>query len=175
MATISKKEEKYCFKKTFLKWDCSDDFIADFGTDGDIILLKCEICRKHTVQIWTKAWLHNLRDPILDSILSYLDGKTYVHKANVYNHVKAGGLHDWAQKKNRNGLIVGVWMYPDWIRSSHLKYFMKKGVLKYFAKFTLVYARVSFLSSGLRQLLLWLNTVSIRKQNSLLMFVQCWY
>ena len=51
MATISKKEEKYCFKKTFLKWDCSDDFIADFGTDGDIILLKCEICRKHTAQI----------------------------------------------------------------------------------------------------------------------------
>ena len=56
-------------------------------------------------------------------------------------------------------------MYPDWIRSNHLKYFMKKGVLKYFAKFNLVYARVSFLSSGLRQLLLWLNTVSIQKQS----------
>ena len=32
-------------------------------------------------------------------ILSYVDGITYVHKANVYNHVKAGCLHDWAKKK----------------------------------------------------------------------------
>ena len=38
-----KKEKKYCFKKTFLKWDYSDDFIADFDTDGDITLLKCKI------------------------------------------------------------------------------------------------------------------------------------
>ena len=37
MTTISKKEEKYCFKKKpFLKWGCCDDFIADFDTDGDI-------------------------------------------------------------------------------------------------------------------------------------------
>ena len=24
---------------------------------------------------------------------------TYVQKANVYNHIKAGGLHVWAKKK----------------------------------------------------------------------------
>ena len=35
-------------KKTFLKWDFSDDFISDFDTVGDIILLKCKICRKYT-------------------------------------------------------------------------------------------------------------------------------
>ena len=34
----------------------------------------------------------------LDCII-YIDGITYVHKANVYNHVKAGGLHNWATKK----------------------------------------------------------------------------
>ena len=74
----------------FLKWDCSDDFIAAFDTDGDIALLKCEICRKYTTQFRTEAWLHNLHGQILDNILLYLDGVTYVHKANMYNHVKAG-------------------------------------------------------------------------------------
>ena len=56
MYSISKKKEKNCFKKkTFLKWDCSDDFIADFDTDEDITFLKCKICRKYTAQIRTEA------------------------------------------------------------------------------------------------------------------------
>ena len=50
-----KKEKKYCSKETFLKWDYSDDFIADFDTDGDITLLKCKICRKYTAQISSEA------------------------------------------------------------------------------------------------------------------------
>ena len=29
----------------------------------------------------------------------YVDSVTYVQKANVYNHIKAGGLHVWAKKK----------------------------------------------------------------------------
>ena len=43
-------------------------------------------------------WLYHIIY-MASSILSYVDGITYVHKANVYNHVKAGGLHDWAKKK----------------------------------------------------------------------------
>ena len=86
-------------KKMFLKWDCSDDFIADFDTDGDVTLLQCKICRKYTAKIRTVARSRNLRGQVLDSILSYVNGVTYVHKANMYNHVKAGGLHDWPKKK----------------------------------------------------------------------------
>ena len=51
MATISKKKKELLPKKKFLKWDYSDDFIADFDTDGHIILLKCKIYRKYTAQI----------------------------------------------------------------------------------------------------------------------------
>ena len=53
MATIS-KTKKNVLEKTLLKWDYSDDFIADFYTDTDIILLK------YTAQIRTVARLHNL-------------------------------------------------------------------------------------------------------------------
>ena len=83
----------------FLKCECSDDFISDIATDGDITLPKCKICRKYTAQIKSKAQWHNLHDQILDRILSHADSVTYVNKVNVYNHVKAGGLHDWAKKK----------------------------------------------------------------------------
>ena len=100
MYSISKKKKKTVSKKkTFLKWNCSDDFTADFDTDEDITFLKCKICRKYTAQIRTEARSCNLRSQILDSILSYVDGGTYVHEANVCNHVKAGGLHDWTKKK----------------------------------------------------------------------------
>ena len=94
-----KKEEEYCFKKTtFKKWDCGDDFITEFDTDRDIALLKCKLCRKYTAQIRTEPQSHNLCGQILDSILSYVDTIIYIHKAMVYNQVKAGGLHDWAKK-----------------------------------------------------------------------------
>ena len=73
----------------FLKWDCSDDFIADFDTDDDITLLKCKVCRKYTAQIGTDAQSHNLCSQIFDSILLYVDNVTYVHEANVCNYVKS--------------------------------------------------------------------------------------
>ena len=73
--------------------DCCDDFIADFDTDDDVTLLRCKICGKYSSQIRIVARLHNLCGQVLDSILSYVDGVTYGHKANMYNHVKAGGLH----------------------------------------------------------------------------------
>ena len=98
---IIQKRRKILFqkKKTFLKWDCSDDFIADFNIDGDNTLLKCKICRKYTAQIRTEAKSHNLHGQVLYSILSYVvDSITYIHKANVHKHVKAGGLHDSAKK-----------------------------------------------------------------------------
>ena len=50
-------------------------------------------------QIRTEAQSHNLCGQILDSILSYVDDETYVQKANVYNDVNIGSLHDWAKKK----------------------------------------------------------------------------
>ena len=81
--------------------------------------------------IRTEARSHNLCGQILDSILSYVGGIIIVNKANVYNHIKAGGLHDWAKKK----FAIEVWM--------HL-----------------------FFQNTSGQLLLWLNTVSIWKQNS---------
>ena len=62
--------------------------------------LKYKICRKDTAQIRTEARSHNVSGLILDSILSYVDGVTFVHKVNVHNHVKAGGLYDWAKKKS---------------------------------------------------------------------------
>ena len=37
MAAISQKKKNTVTKKAFLKWDCSDDFIADFDTDSHII------------------------------------------------------------------------------------------------------------------------------------------
>ena len=84
----------------FLKWNCSEDFIADFDTDDDITLLKCKIFSKYTASpIRTEAQSHNLCGQILDSILSYVDDETYVHKANVYNDVNTGSLHDWTKKK----------------------------------------------------------------------------
>ena len=86
-------------KITYLKCDWSDHFIADFNTDGDITFKKCKIYRKYTAQIRTEAWTHNLCGQILDSILLHVDSVTYVHKVNVYNYVKAGSLHDWAEKK----------------------------------------------------------------------------
>ena len=63
MATTLKKKKNTVSKKTFLKWDCSNNFIADFDTDGDITLLKCKICRKYTVQIRTEARSRNLTWP----------------------------------------------------------------------------------------------------------------
>ena len=54
---------------------------------------------KYTAQIRTEARSHNLCGQILNSLLLYVDDITYVHKADVYNHVKAGGLHDWTKKK----------------------------------------------------------------------------
>ena len=57
-------------------------------------------------QIRTNAQSHNLHGQILDSILLYVDVITYVHKANVYNHVKAGGLRDWAKKN----FVMGSWL-----------------------------------------------------------------
>ena len=94
------KRRKILFqKKKFLKWECSDDFISDIATDSDITLLKCKICRKYTAQIKSKARWHNLHGQILDRILSHGESVTYIHKVNVYNHVKAGGLHNWAKKK----------------------------------------------------------------------------
>ena len=72
---------------------------ADFDTESDIASLNCKICRKYAAQIRTEARSHNLRGQILDNILSYVDGVTYVHKANVHNRIKAGGLHDWPKKK----------------------------------------------------------------------------
>ena len=48
---------------------------------------------------WGSFTWPNLHGQILDSILSYVDGITYVHKVNVYNYVRAGNLHDWTKKK----------------------------------------------------------------------------
>ena len=87
---LFQKRRKILFKKkAILKWDCNDDFIKDFDTDGDITLLKYKICRKYTAQIKTEAASHNLYDQILNGILLYVGGVTYIYKANVYNHVKA--------------------------------------------------------------------------------------
>ena len=73
---FGKKKKNTVSKKTFLKWDYSDDFISDFDTDGDITLLKCKICRKYIAQIKTEARWRNLRGQILDSILSYVNSVT---------------------------------------------------------------------------------------------------
>ena len=81
-------------------------------------------------------------------------------------------------------------MYHDWFRSSHLRCSVKKGVLKNLAKFTgkhlcqglffnkvagfrhrcfplnfVKFLKTPFLQNTSDRLLLWLNTVSIRKQN----------
>ena len=50
-------------------------------------------------ELVTVALLHNLHGQVLDSILLHVDSATYVHKANMYNHVKAGGLRDCTKKK----------------------------------------------------------------------------
>ena len=55
----------------FLKWDYSDDFIANFDTNGDITLLKCRICRKYTAQIRTEARSRILFGQIHDNILKF--------------------------------------------------------------------------------------------------------
>ena len=95
-------------------------------------------------------------------------------------------------------LCQSLWMYTDWIRSSHLR--CKKGVIKNLTKFTgkqlcqslffnkvaglrpatllkkrlwhrcfplnfVKFLKIHFLQNICRQLLLWLNTVSIWKQN----------
>ena len=67
-----KKEKKCCFKKKFLKWNYSDDFIADFDTDGDITLLKCKLCRKYTAQISSETQSHVLHGQILDTFCCML-------------------------------------------------------------------------------------------------------
>ena len=90
MATISKKKKNTVSKKVFLKQTLILMVITS---------LKCKICWKYTTQIRTKAILCNLCDQIFDSVMSYVDGITYVHKANVFNHVKAGGLHVGLRKK----------------------------------------------------------------------------
>ena len=56
-------------KKKLLKWDCSDDFIADFETDGDITLLKCKIWGKYSAQLRTETQSLNLCGQILDIIV----------------------------------------------------------------------------------------------------------
>ena len=65
-----------------------------FVTDDDTALLKCKLCRESTAQIRVHARSPNLHSQILDSILSYVNGITYAHKANAYNHVKPGVLQD---------------------------------------------------------------------------------
>ena len=59
-----------------------------------------------STEIRTEAGQHNLRGQILESIMLHVHGKTYVHKPNVYSHVKAGELHDWATK---NSKWTGSW------------------------------------------------------------------
>ena len=54
---LFQKRRKVLFeKKMFLKGNCSADLTADFDNDGDVILLKCKICKKYTAQIRTEAW-----------------------------------------------------------------------------------------------------------------------
>ena len=95
----AKKKRNTVSKKTFLKWECHADFDAVIDDDGDIETLTCKICVKYADQIRVEARGRKLKGQVLESILSYAKGVTYVHKTNVSNHVKSDSLHNWAKQK----------------------------------------------------------------------------
>ena len=96
----SSSSRKTVTVKTFLKWQCHDEF--DYKMDEvseDLTLLKCKICFVHYAEIRKEAKRRNLRGNILEGTLNYTEGVSYIHKANFDKHIKSGLLHDWAKKK----------------------------------------------------------------------------
>lgn len=83
---------------TFNKWPFSSDFSYEVGVDGRIKLLQCKICTEHITQIRKQAKTKNISGKVLDGLLAYIDGVTYIHKSNVQRHVRSGSLHDWAKQ-----------------------------------------------------------------------------
>ena len=89
MALAAKKKTDTVSKKTFIKWDGHEDFDAEFGDDGDVILLKCKICTVNINEIRKEAKTQNICGNVL-----YGDGVRGGHRGNFMRHIKAGGLHD---------------------------------------------------------------------------------
>ena len=100
-----------------LQWS----FYCRFWSWGDITSLKCKICRKCTAQlrlelrldriIYVAKFLRALCCMFMAKLMS--TNQMCIAMLKLENYMI--GL-----QKIPNGLVVGVWIYPDWIRNSHL-------------------------------------------------------
>ena len=106
-----------------LQWS----FYCRFWSWGDITSLKCKICRKCTAQlrlelrldriIYVAKFLRALCCMFMAKLMS--TNQMCIAMLKLENYMI--GL-----QKIPNGLVVGVWIYPDWIRNSHLMCSIKK-------------------------------------------------
>ncbi|XP_064605788.1 zinc finger protein 862-like [Liolophura sinensis] len=84
--------------KTFLSWDCNQDFDYETDDTNKLTKLQCKVCSQHLARIRGQAKLRGITGQSLQSLINYVDGVTYIHKSNVTRHVRSGSLHDWAKK-----------------------------------------------------------------------------
>ena len=98
MAANEKKHESV-HVKTFMKWECNEDFTYECDEEKRITMLKCTICTKYISAIRQEARFRNLSGQVMKGLLSYVDGVTYIHKSNVLRHCRSGSLHSWAKQK----------------------------------------------------------------------------
>lgn len=98
-----KKKGETVHMKTFKKWPFMNDFTVECDEVGWLLELRCKICTEKYQEIRKEAKSRKISGPPLDSIINYIDGVKYIHKANVMKHIKNGSLHAWAKEKFYGG------------------------------------------------------------------------
>ncbi|KAK6168634.1 hypothetical protein SNE40_019828 [Patella caerulea] len=90
-------------QKTFNKWPFKDEFtILQLDNDSNITKLQCKICSTHLSVIRVEAGRGNVKGIAFKGIVNLSDGVECVHRGNLFRHIKAGRLHDWAEQKFGN-------------------------------------------------------------------------
>ena len=96
MSIMSKKKDTVS-KKTFMKWDGSEDFDIEIDENQDVLEVRCKICTTYLHDIRREARSRDIKGSVLKSLLNYVDGVRGAHKGNFMRHIKTGGLHEWAK------------------------------------------------------------------------------
>ncbi|KAK6171748.1 hypothetical protein SNE40_018183 [Patella caerulea] len=101
MASSIKKSrsEETVSLKTFKSWDFHGDFNFEVNEENKIRQLTCKICTYNIAGIRREAKRRGISGTVLNGIINYVDGVTYIHKSNVSRHVASGSLHDWAKRR----------------------------------------------------------------------------
>ena len=93
---------------TFRKNAFAADFeITEVDDDNFIRGLRCKVCTTHLEAIRLESGRRNYRGAVLTALLNYVEGVKGAHRHNILQHVKAGGLHEWA-KTTKGGLIENL-------------------------------------------------------------------